>query len=457
MKKVKIFMALALLAFFGLYVYTNCTCYTSADEPDFATVQMTEIKSKTKAVFVNNSSPEVKTKNNIPDPIQAAVNVSNNKTVKQNTTTTKVDIKPIPDYLEKGIKWLADAQFENGGWGAGLSSQQNIRDPKSVNIDPATTAFSAMALMNTGDYQDNIKRALMLLLEMTEKSADDSKNITDIRGTQPQNKLGANIDLSMTTQFFARAIEQLKNKKLKKRTKAALEKCLAKIEKSQHADGSFNDQGWAPVLQSAMANNALEMSYNVDGVKVNKETLRKSKKYQQANVSFTGSVATDKAAGVKLYAYSSAQRATAEDAKRVTDALGGNADFNKIEEETEVVSPEALDEVIVMLEDKGVEKEEAKDIANAYMKNRVATTQLQSEAVLSGFGNNGGEEYLSYMMTSESMVESGDKAWTDWHQKMETRLGKVQNGNGSWSGHHCITSPVFCTAAVIMTLTADRK
>jgi hypothetical protein len=35
-------------------------------------------------------------------------------------------------------------------------------------------------------------------------------------------------------------------------------------------------------------------------------------------------------------------------------------------------------------------------------------------------------------------------------------MAKIQIANGSWTGHHCITSPVFCTAAVIQCLTADR-
>ena len=39
---------------------------------------------------------------------------------------------------------------------------------------------------------------------------------------------------------------------------------------------------------------------------------------------------------------------------------------------------------------------------------------------------------------------------------MNTRMAKIQIANGSWTGHHCITSPGFCTAAVIQCLTADR-
>ena len=74
-----------------------------------------------------------------------------------------------------------------------------------------------------------------------------------------------------------------------------------------------------------------------------------------------------------------------------------------------------------------------------------------------GFGNNGGEEFLSYMMSSESLVSSGGKPWDERHHKMSNLFSAIQNPNGSWSGHHCITSPVFCTAAVVMTLTADRN
>jgi len=40
---------------------------------------------------------------------------------------------------------------------------------------------------------------------------------------------------------------------------------------------------------------------------------------------------------------------------------------------------------------------------------------------------------------------------------MRDRLLKIQSPDGSWTGHHCITSPVFCTAAVVQCLTADRE
>jgi hypothetical protein len=50
---------------------------------------------------------------------------------------------------------------------------------------------------------------------------------------------------------------------LKKRIEHALDKCVNRIQQSQDADGSWKDGGWAPVLQSALANNALESAGDV--------------------------------------------------------------------------------------------------------------------------------------------------------------------------------------------------
>ena len=66
----------------------------------------------------------------------------------------------IPPFIEKALEWLAEAQHEDGTWGAGSSSRQNVRDPHAVQGDPATTAFSAMAFLRSGHTpkKENIKR-----------------------------------------------------------------------------------------------------------------------------------------------------------------------------------------------------------------------------------------------------------------------------------------------------------
>mgnify|MGYP002399981140 CR=1 FL=1 len=363
-------------------------------------------------------------------------------------------VKPLPAYLEKSLAWLAAAQAENGGWGAGLHAMQNVTDPRAVQIDPATTAFVAMALLRAGNtlksgpYRQQLVKATNCLLEIVKNAPQDHHNITTLTGTQPQQKLGQNIDVAMTVQYFARLMPYIQDdQELADKVGAAMDFCIQRLQGAQMADGSWNAAGWAPVLNSAMANNALELSEQV-GRKVDVDALEKSRNYQSDNISSDGSgVATEKAAGIQLYAIASAQRATANDAKEVKVALS---------ELSIPASAVNVDDAIKVMEDKGYSKKDAKRMASSYVSNQKAGEMLQQEGVLNGFGNNGGEEFLSYMMTSESLVATEDKAWDSWHQRMNGIFEKIQNPDGSWSGHHCITSPVFCTAAVIMTLGADR-
>ena len=97
-----------------------------------------------------------------------------------------------------------------------------------------------------------------------------------------------------------------------KKIDAAAEVCIQLIQGSQNADGGWAGGGWAPVLQSAMANNALEQAqgrYNVD-----EKAIENSRQYQADNISADG-VRSEDAAGVPLYAAASAQRATSAEAR----------------------------------------------------------------------------------------------------------------------------------------------
>jgi hypothetical protein len=364
-------------------------------------------------------------------------------------------VRPVPQFLSKGLAWLAAAQFENGGWGAGSHSNQSIRDPRAVQVDPATTAFSAMALMragntlNGGEYSRNISRALSYLLEMAEASPEEGANITSLTGTQPQAKMGQNVDVTMCAQFFSRILPQTsRDAKLKKRVTEALNKCLRKIERGQNKDGSWAGGGWAGVLQSAMANSALEAAQAV-GAPVDEAVLERSRDYQKGNIDAkTGEVRTESAAGVSLYSITSNQRATASEARDAERRISEAKRQGLLRDDAPVTKENLMGA--------GASEKDADRLAKAHEQNKSAQKMLSDETVMSGFGNNGGEEYLSYMMTSESMVITGDAAYDAWYQTMTRRLEKIQEGNGSWTGHHCITSPVFCTAAVIMTVTADR-
>lgn len=85
-----------------------------------------------------------------------------------------------------------------------------------------------------------------------------------------------------------------------------------------------------------------------------------------------------------------------------------------------------------------------------------AGAQINNPAFVRGFGSNGGEEFLSFLNISEMLVVKAGKEWADWDGKMQDSLPKAQDGDGSWSGHHCITGKTFCTSAALLVLLADR-
>lgn len=361
---------------------------------------------------------------------------------------------PMPRYLNKSMSWLAKAQLPDGGWGAGNHNNQQNRNPKRVKADPATTAFTAMALVrggNTledGSFSPHLNKALVYLIEKVEASDEESSNITNMKGTQPQKKLGENIDVAMTLQLLNKVYPMMNSDhELFERVDDAINTCIGKLQVTQLADGSWNGGGWAPVLNSAMVNNALEMSKDL-GREVDEAVIEKSKDYQAQNYDERG-IKTDKAAGVALYAYSSTQRATAKDAGEV----------NKLLKEADIKPGRSGDQEAIAFSvlNKKYDKEKARKMAKSYSVYNASTESLRSDEVLSGFGNNGGEEYLSYAMASESLFTAGnEREYRIWINKMSNLFAKTQNANGSWSGHHCITSPVFCTAAVVMAMTADR-
>ena len=152
----------------------------------------------------------------------------------ENLSDVSATYQCTPPFILKGIEWLVASQFENGGWGAGSNNKQHIRDPKAVKVDPGTTAFAAMALLRAGNtlkkgaHSENLKKALMYLLQLIEEYPADGPKITNITGTQPQVKLGQNIDASLCAQFLMR-IKPHTRGKLAKRVEKSLNKCLKKI------------------------------------------------------------------------------------------------------------------------------------------------------------------------------------------------------------------------------------
>jgi hypothetical protein len=357
--------------------------------------------------------------------------------------------------VETGLEWVAKAQQNNGGWGAGTHSRQDITDPHAVQTDPATTAMVSMAILRSGStltsgkYSSQLRKAVEYLLESVEKSSPNSTNITSQTGTQIQVKLGQNIDVALTAQFFSNLMDYpFHETTMKERVKKDLDICVKKIQNAQDADGSMKGAGWAGVLQSAYANNALE-SAQARGAKVDTVALRKSRSYQKGNYDAnTGEVKTDMAAGVMLYSVASSNRASAKEARIVDEEFKKAKREGKLKPDDKVTA-ENMEKI-------GYSKSQAMNLATSYNVYESSKSVASNSSVMSGFGSNGGEEFLSYLQTGESMIIKKDSDWKKWYDNMSGKLLSIQNNEGSWSGHHCITSPVFCTATCVLILTVNN-
>lgn len=371
----------------------------------------------------------------------------------ENQSVNKTDAK-VKLAIDKGEAWLGKAQNQDGGWGAGSHSNQGEMNPHAVSSDPATTAMASMALyrmgysINSGKYKQELSNALQYLLNEVEKNKDN-EFITQIRGTQIQTKLGQNIDAVLTLQFLNQIIPTITDQKLAKKVEDAIQICVDKIEKSYDGNGKVSGAGWAGVLQSSFANSGLEQASKNKNIKVNKDKIDAARKYQKDNYDTEKNTAkTEDGAGVMLYAVSSSVRGSAAEAKEAEDLLENAKASGKIDKKA-VMNKENLEKI-------GVSKEKASSYDVATKVYKAAKTQAMDNNVMNGFGNNGGEEFLSFLQTGESMMVKKDDDWKNWYDNVSGKMIKIQNDNGSWNGHHCITSPVFCTATSLLILTIEN-
>jgi hypothetical protein len=289
----------------------------------------------------------------------------------------------------------------------------------------ATTCYVTLALWRdangTQKNRDAVEKGVTFVVNAV-KTAPEGPRLNTPQGTQPQYKMGELVDTHFAALLLGEVDGKL-NAELNREVAIWYDMVLSKVQMTQNADGSFDSNGWAPVLSSSIAAQSLYTA-KVKGKDISDDVLERSDGYQ-ANLAGGGSGSFDasEGAGVELYAVASGLRGNDQTSKR--ERASGNA-----------ASPTA-------------------EVADASTEAAVSRVAADADGrLVAGFGSIGGEEMLSYQLISDTLAENGGETWDQWNQRMGQYLVNIQNSDGSWAGHHCITSTVFVTAGAVMTLGA---
>jgi len=368
-------------------------------------------------------------------------------------TTKPIDPKALSDKVKLGLGWIVKAQLADGGWGQGDESRDmGGGQPLAGTSNVADSCVAIQALMRSGstpkegDYTEQILKGVEFVCTKIDAADNDSLYVTDVRGTRVQSKIGAFVDTFLAAQVLSDVSGQMPTEPANARVNAMLVKTVRKIEKNQQKDGGFAQGGWAPALGDGLAAKAMnQMAVREQGV--SEDSLKRMDAKAMRDYDEKGNkVDAAGSASVELYARSS------------NSSNFANAEFRyeKKQEELEKIAnnpatqPAARAAAQQELAIVGELRKEAQQAQQG------AVARMNDKNFTDGFGSNGGEEFLSYLNVGEGMAVRGDPAFAEWDKKMTDNLSRVQNDDGSWSGHHCITGKTFCTSSALMVLMVDR-
>ena len=297
--------------------------------------------------------------------------------------------------IDQGTKWLVQALNPDGGCGVDITQPSDI----------GCTAMAGLAFLSQGSTPTRgsrtkeANRILNFILKAVDEMPPD--DITCLTGTQIQNKIGRHAHTFFAAVYLSQIVGEVNNPE---RAQKALRKLIYVTQRTQQPDGGWGDGSWAPVLGTVMAWMGLRGGYFA-GARVEasiEQTEEKLLKQMKEEAQGWMHSLYKNASGVRvLYA----------------TGRGGGA-----------VARKTLEEIL-----------------------RLVTTDKTP------FTQAGGEEYLAFHLINECMLQEGGRDWQKWFPCVRERLIEAQNKDGSWTGHHCITSRTFCTAASLLVLTSPNR
>jgi hypothetical protein len=301
---------------------------------------------------------------------------------------------------ESGLQFVLRAQNRDGSWG----------DEPGAPGDLGNTAWAAMSLLalghtpTRGQHAFAVRRAVDWLLYHT-RGFD--VNPPQFRmGTLLQRKLGNNADLYLTCLGYTQLIGMNVDASDDDRMRAELSGMCRAIASLQKPTGDW-ETSYEPMLTTVLAWLALKQSAAVG-------------------------VAIQNASPQKVIDY--LRRASLEAATGVfkDPHWGNNERF--------------------VTQGGGMRVFYGSDLGRSDEMHRARDVVLRMRFDQDVGGRQGGEEFLGAVFATQALFLDGGEPFDQWYQKIGKALLACQNKDGSWTGHHCITGRVFCTAASIMVM-----
>ncbi len=300
--------------------------------------------------------------------------------------------------VRRAFEWLKKTQNGDGGCGVDQGQVSDI----------GTTAMVGLALMASGitplegSSSGNLRNIQTFILRQTDNMP--ANDITNVNGTQLQNKIGRHAHSFFAALFLSQIMGQGENPQP---VLHGLTRVVAAIVKAQDSRGDWGSESWAPVLGTVMGWVSLKAADSV-GLNVGGAPERTA---QHLLKSMRGNLNPQEGWMHTLYKNATGIRVLYE-----------------MQQENDPVAKEAWTHVLQLVK-----------------RDNTPFTQA------------GGEEFLAFHLITETMLKKGGDDWNNWFPVVRDKLIAVQNSDGSWTGHHCITSRTFCTAAAILVLTSPYR